>query len=62
MKELENPFTMTVTRALQEQQPLRLPANQTPLAPFFRQLNGKYLSDRPSPYVVRLTGQPNNRR
>jgi len=55
MKELEGPFTATVTRALQEQQPLRLPPNQTPLAPFFRQLDGKYLSDRPLPLVVNLS-------
>ncbi len=55
MHELEGPFTATVTRALQEQQPLRLPPNQTPLAPFFRQLNGKYLSDRPVAPIVHLT-------
>jgi len=55
MKELEGPFTATVTRALQEQQPLRLPPNQTPLSPFFRQLDGKYLSDRPLPLVVNLS-------
>lgn len=55
MKELEGPFTATVTRALQGQQPLRLPPNQTPLSPFFRQLDGKYLSDRPLPFVVSLS-------
>lgn len=47
MYELEEPFTETVNKALQEQQPLRLPALQTPLSPYFRLLNGKYLSEWP---------------
>lgn len=46
-KELEEPFTQTVTKALQEHQPLRLPTTQTPLAVYFRLLNGKYLSEEP---------------
>lgn len=47
MKELEGPFAQTVTKALEEQHPLRLPATQTPLAAYFRLLNGKYLSEEP---------------
>jgi len=54
MEELESPFTETVTKALQEQQPLRLPATHTPLSPYFRVLNGKYLSDVPSTQVSPL--------
>lgn len=58
MRELEAPFAAMVTRALEEQQPLRLPPNQTPLSPFFRELNGKYISDRPSLSIraARMTG------
>ncbi|HZO75416.1 MAG TPA: hypothetical protein VFB60_24650 [Ktedonobacteraceae bacterium] len=59
MRELEEPFARMVSVALQEQRPLNLPATHTPLAPFFRQLHGKYLSDRPAtslPSSTRMTG------
>ncbi len=52
MQELEEPFAQTVSKAVQEQQPLRLPATHTPLAPYFRQLNGKYLVEQP-PILLR---------
>ena len=58
MQELEGPFTETVAKALQEQQPLRLPATHTPLSPYFRQLNGKYLSERPVVPVSSLFVHP----
>lgn len=48
MQELEEPFARMVRTALQEQQPLCLPATRTPLAPYFRQLHGKYLCERPA--------------
>src|SRR5581483_10806740 len=47
MRELEEPFARMVSTALHEQQPLNLPATQTPLAPYFRLLHGKYLCERP---------------
>ena len=48
MQELEEPFARMVRTAVQEQHPLNLPATQTPLAPYFRLLHGKYLCEQPA--------------
>ncbi len=52
MQDTQAPFTDAVQHALQESHPLFLPTTATPLAPFFQQLNGKYLSLRPFRFSV----------
>ncbi len=61
MSEVEAPFTDAVQYALQESRPLFLPTTATPLAPFFQQLNGKYLSLR-SLHVHHLSVRPQEMR
>lgn len=61
MQEVQTPFTEAVQDALQKSHPLFLPLTATPLAPFFQQLNGKYLSLR-SPQAARLSVRPQQTR